>query len=190
MGRPFPINQKRFEFEGRRIVPIGLIVAGVGLLSFFGYFGFIRFGLSVGFCASMFFMALIIAFIFYFRVGQIHSDLIVDDSGMRRELLGIKWAHLSWSDAKQITVVKSCIPGESRLTWFVLIHTYKRTLGWLPFKNTVMFTERTKDKDELVATVNKYAKRCNIGIFQKRKGPSGGGQWCELESLHLNTDSA
>lgn len=177
---------KKFEFEGKSYMPILLILSGVILAAIAVYIGIVGIGISVGFVLSMLAFFMLIIFALYFRIGHIYSDLVISDHEIRREIFGIKWKSMSWSDVKQITVVKTLLPGTYQLIWYVVVHSYERTLGWSPLKPTIMFTEKTKDKEELVATINSYAEKYGIKFFQRKKVPGGGAKWRELDMLRLS----
>lgn len=176
----------RFEFEGRSYVPLLLILCGAFLMVLTVYCGIKGFGPSITSLLSVLAICMLLLWTLYFRAGQIHSDLIVSKQGLSRELFGIKWGSMPWSNVKQITVARTHLPGETRWTWFIMLHSYERTRGLSLLKPTVKFTERTKEKEDLVAAINAYAKNNHIPLFYRHKIPGDGMKWRELERLKLH----
>ena len=187
MSDSFRPNKIRFQFEGRLLNPIILLVGGIFLLIFFGYYGYIRSGLSLGYCLSMLIMFSIIGFVYYLRAFQFSSDLELDDSGMSRFLFGVKWRELTWHEIKVIRMVKQNSPDGFKLIWYLSVYPYDRDKGWIPTKSRIMFTERTGDREELQDQLNHYIKQYGIIVFKKTQIVNGSNRWKQVESINFGS---
>lgn len=174
----------KFEFVGGTYMPILLALAGGFLAIFFCYFVPIRYGFTLGYIAALAPISLLMLFAMYFRVGHIYSDLIINEDGLSRRLYGIKWREMKWSKVVYIRVVNQIVPGTLEMASFIFVYSYDRGAKWIPFKPTIMFTDRTNNKSELYESLNTYVSKHDIMVYRKEILPMGGKkQWHKVGRL-------
>lgn len=175
-----------FKFEGRTYMPLLLLLAGGGLLMFFGYFGFMRYGLCLGYSISMATAILVIASTLYFRITGQYADLVIEDQRVSKTLLNVTLKQMNWSTIKQIRVASVSLPGDSKPSWVIHLYPYDRSLRWRPTKPAMMLSDRTEDKVALAGILNTYAERYGIKLFQKKRQPGQNRVWIEIPGLDFS----
>jgi hypothetical protein len=96
--------------------------------------------------------------------GLNNSDLLVDDDGLARIVLGKPGQRIGWSDVALIREYSQASRADGQIRHFVRVYPRKSSLPRFRLLGSMLISDRIDSFDELVSAMNTYISKHSIHV--------------------------
>lgn len=140
----------------------------------FGFGGFTFFAISHGIGLIYGVLFIFLTLIYFLLAGvaiAAQSDILIDDQGISRRLLGKTWRTIQWSDIKVIWTFPVTAKGfQSKAGKGFAIYTSVKPIGISYLSGGIGFTDGFENMDQLIELINHYVSKHGIKIEIQANG--------------------